>query len=81
MIHSMVTMHVPLDEELARELEELAKELGKPVSEVAAEALRALVARKQYIKAIDEGLQDVKAGRVVDGDEIDSILDDWSRRQ
>lgn len=72
-------MNISLDEELARELEDLAKESGKPVAELAADAVRALLARRQYIKAIDEGLDDVKAGRVIDGAELDGVLDDWSR--
>jgi predicted transcriptional regulator len=75
----MVTMNIPLDEALAKELEELAKESGKPVGEIAAEAVRALLARRQYLKAIDEGLEDVRAGRVVDGEEVEAFLDDWAR--
>jgi predicted transcriptional regulator len=76
---AMVTMNISLDEKLAEELENLAKESGRPAGELAADAVRALLARRQYLKAIDEGLEDAKAGRVVDGGEIDGILDEWSR--
>lgn len=75
----MVTMNIPLDDALAKELEELAKESGRPVGEIAADAVRALLARRQYLKAIDEGLEDVRAGRVVDGEEVEAFLDDWAR--
>ena len=72
-------MNIPLDEALAKELEEVARESGRPVGEIAAEAVRALLSRRHYLKAIDEGLTDVKAGRVVDGEDLDAILDDWSQ--
>lgn len=75
----MVTMNIPLDDALAKELEELAKETGKPVAELAVDAVRALLARRQYLKAIEEGLDDVRAGRVVDGEEIDGRLDGWAQ--
>lgn len=76
MLLAMVTMNISLDEQLAQQLEELAKESGKPAGELAAEAVRALLARKQYLKAVDEGLEDVKAGRVVDFDEgFDQVRD------
>ena len=74
----MVTMNIPLEETVAKALEELAREIGKPVGEIAADAVRALLSRRQYLKAIDEGLDDVNNGRVVDGEEIEGILDSWS---
>lgn len=77
MLSAMVTVNIPLDDDVAKELEALARESGKPASELAAEAVRALIARRQYLKAIDEGLDDAKAGRLVDGDRVDAWLESW----
>lgn len=73
----MVT--ISIDDKLAQELEALAKESGKSLDELAADSLRSVLKRQQYLRAIDEGLEDVKAGRVASADDVDAFLDDWSR--
>lgn len=72
-------MSVPLDDALAKELEALAKASGKSIGELTAEALRRLVRRQQYLRAVDEGLEDAKAGHVSNDGELEDLLEDWSR--
>jgi predicted transcriptional regulator len=74
----MVTMQVPLDDDVASALDALARKEGSSPEQLAARAVRALVERQEYLAAIDEGLSDVAAGRVVDGEQVDSFLEDWA---
>ncbi len=68
---------LPVDDDLVKELEELAKSEGRSASDIARDALRAYVERQRYLAAIDRGRADVAAGRVVDGDRVDAWLASW----
>ncbi len=75
----MVTMSVPLDENLARQIEELAKRIGKTVQEVLADAAREHVGYTQQLAwDVEEGQREVREGRFFTSDEVRAEL---SRRR
>jgi predicted transcriptional regulator len=71
---------ISLDEDLAKELQALAEREGKKPADLVRQLLTAYAERQRYLAAIDEGLEDIKAGRVVDGEEVDALLDDWANQ-
>jgi predicted transcriptional regulator len=70
---------ISLDDDLAKELQALADREGKNPTDLVRQLLAAYTERQRYLAAIDEGLADIKAGRVVDGEEVEAFLDDWAR--
>ncbi len=70
---------IAVDDDVAKELLQLAEREGKAPADLVRQLLAAYAERQRYLAAIDEGLADIKAGRVVDGEEVDALLDDWSR--
>lgn len=69
----MTTISVPLDPELARQLDSLVKDdVGSSRADVMRKALRQL-ARSRAIERIREAEADIKAGRVYTGD-IDELI-------
>lgn len=71
-------MQIPLDDDVASALSALARKEGSSPEQLAIRAVRALVERQAYLAAIDEGLDDVAAGRVVDGEKVDRFLEEWA---
>ena len=71
-------MQIPLDDDVASALSALARKEGSSPEQLASRAVRALVERQEYLAAIDEGLDDVAAGRVVDGEKVDRFLEEWA---
>lgn len=73
----MVTKTISIDDASNDELQELAKSEGRSIEELLQAAVSAFLARRKYLAAIDEGLADAKAGRVIDGDRVDAWLASW----
>jgi predicted transcriptional regulator len=73
----MVTLSFPIDDALARSLEETAKESGVSAADFVAEAVRVALADRRYREAVARGLAAVKAGRVVDSDAMERWLRSW----
>jgi predicted transcriptional regulator len=66
-----VTVAARVDGSLDAELERLARVTGRTKSALVGEALRSYVAsERQFIEAVEAGLEDMKAGRVVDHDTV-----------
>lgn len=62
-----VTIAARVDESLDAELDDLAKRTGRSKSALVAEALRSFVdSERQFIEAVEAGLADLEAGRLVD---------------
>ena len=62
-----VTVAARVDGALDAELEKLARVTGRTKSALMAEALRSYVAsERQFVEAVEAGLEDLAAGRVVD---------------
>jgi len=67
-----------LDDELKRELEELARREERPLSQVAVRALRAYVqARKERREAIEEAMRQADEGRFVSAEAIHDWMRSW----
>jgi predicted transcriptional regulator len=73
----MVTKTISLDDASNQALQELAQREGRSVDELLQTAVSAFLERRKYLAAIDEGLADAKAGRVIDGDRVDAWLESW----
>jgi len=58
-------------------LVKLARELERDPAELLDDAVRDLEERRRYLEAMDAGLKDAEAGRIVDGDEVDGWLATW----
>lgn len=66
-----VTIAARVDETLDAELDRLASVTGRTKSALVAEALRSYVAsERQFIEAVEAGLEDLKAGRLVDHETV-----------
>lgn len=70
---------IAIDDDVAKELMRLAEREGKAPADLVRQLLATYAERQRYLAAIDEGLADIKAGRVVDGEEVEAFLDDWAR--
>jgi predicted transcriptional regulator len=71
----MVTQAIPVDTELAEQLDALAKKMWRPVEEVAGEALREyLDYTRRFIADVEAGLRDADAGRLHTLDEVRAEL-------
>ena len=70
---------IAVDDDVAKELMRLAEREGKEPADLVRQLLARYAERQRYLAAIDEGLADIKAGRVVDGEEVEAFLDDWAR--
>jgi predicted transcriptional regulator len=73
----MVTVNISLDEKLVDELKEAAKAAGRPLDDLAVEALVDFLEKEKRRRVVERGRADVKAGRVVDSDAMDRWLDSW----
>ena len=80
-----VTISARIPEELSQQLTALAQGLQRNRSWVIKEALRGYIAsEKQFLEAVEEGIQDMKAGKVVPHEvvmhEIDDLLANYPDR-
>ena len=70
-----VTVATRVDAALDAELERLADVTGRTKSALMAEALRSYVAsERHFIEAVEAGLRDLQAGRLVDHDAVVSAV-------
>ncbi len=75
MLESMVTMHISLDEDLAKRLEDLAKRTGKAVEAIVADAARVhLDYTERFLADVEAGVADADAGGVHSADEVRAEL-------
>jgi predicted transcriptional regulator len=73
------TISTRVTEELAEKIDRLSEQLGRTRSWILHEALETYIASKlEFIDAIQEGLQDLEQGQVVDHAKM---MADWSRRR
>ena len=69
-------MQIP--DELKQQLDEVAASEGRSVSEIAAAALENYLAQHQEnVASIRRGIDDLEAGRTIDGDLVDRWLASW----
>ena len=74
-----ITISTRVTEELATQLDQLSQALGRNRSWVLHKALETYIASEiQFIEAVQQGLNDLAQGEVVDHSEV---VADWSRRQ
>jgi len=73
----MVTLSLPIDDSLAKSLEETAKKSGLSTTEFVTETLRAALDDRRYRDAVDRGLAAVTAGRTIDSDVVERWLESW----
>lgn len=69
----MVTMNLQVDEAVFARIESIAKRFGRGVEETAADLLTGSI-DEDYLAAVEEGLQDIAAGRVVGHVELASYV-------
>ena len=74
----MVT--ISIDDKLAKELEALAKDLGKSMDRLAAELLKGTLGDKKLEAKIVRARADVAAGRVVDNEDMVAWLKSWGTK-
>jgi predicted transcriptional regulator len=73
------TISTRVTEELAEKIDRLSEQLGRTRSWIFHEALETYIASElEFIEAIQEGLQDLEQGQVVDHAEV---VADWSHRR
>ena len=75
-----MTVHVtiPVDEAAKAELEELALARGLGMNEMMAEAVSAYIDdQRELLAAIDEGLADIEAGRVIPHEQVVEEMRQW----
>ena len=70
-------MNLPLDEKIVDELKAIAKKAGRPVEELAGEALLDFLEKEKRRQVVERGRADLQAGRTVDADAMDRWLDSW----
>ena len=71
MIEPMVTMSIPVDEALAKELEEMAKRTGQPIEQIMAEAARVhLDYTRRVLSDVEQGRRQIAEGRSLTSDEV-----------
>lgn len=77
-----MTVHVtvPVDEAERAELEELALARGIGMEDMMAEAVSAYIDdQRELLAAIDEGLADIEAGRVIPHEQVVEEMLQWRR--
>jgi len=75
-----MTLRVPV--RVKQRLERLAKATDRTASWLAADALTTYVDLHEWqVAAIEEGIADADAGRVVDADRVDAWLASWGTRK
>src|SRR2546425_12775927 len=75
------TMTVRVPVQVKRRLERLAKATARTASWLAADALAAYVDLHDWqVAAIEEGIADAEAGRVVDDERVEAWLASWGTR-
>lgn len=73
------TISTRVTEELVEKIDRLSEHLGRTRSWILNEALESYIASElEFIDAVQEGLQDLTQGQVVDHAEV---VADWSRRR
>ena len=73
----MVTLSLPIDDLLAKSIEEIARKSGLSTTEFVTKTLRSALEDQTYRDAVVRGLDAVKAGRTIDGDLVDRWLESW----
>ncbi|WP_019501083.1 CopG family ribbon-helix-helix protein [Pseudanabaena sp. PCC 6802] len=74
-----ITISTRVTEEMAEQVDRLSEQIGRTRAWILHEALQAYVASEQeFIDAVQEGLNDLAQGNVVDHDRV---VADWSRRR
>jgi predicted transcriptional regulator len=74
-----ITISTRVTEELAEKMDRLSEQLGRTRAWVLHEALQVYIASElEFIDAVQDGLNDLAQGYVVDHDEV---VADWSRRR
>jgi predicted transcriptional regulator len=74
----MTLNDLPLDDATRLALDALSRRLNRTPEELAARAVRDIVAdTTALIAAAERGLADVKAGRTIDGDAMERWLESW----
>jgi len=74
-----ITISTRVTEEIAEKMDRLSEQLGRTRAWVLHEALQAYIASElEFIDAVQDGLNDLAQGHVVNHDEI---VADWSRRR
>lgn len=69
---STVTIGARISEDLADELQKLAEATGRSRSWLISDALKSYVrAERDFLQAVDEGLQDVEAGRTTPHEQVE----------
>ena len=68
-----VTIGARITEDLAEELQKLAEATGRSRSWLISDALKSYVrAERDFLAAVDEGLQDIEAGRTTAHEQIET---------
>lgn len=76
MAHTPITVH--LDPGLEARLAALAQERGKPVADLAAEAIASFLDLERWHEQhIREGLAQIEAGHAVSDERVSDWLDSW----
>ena len=77
----MRTISFRVDAEKVAELDAIAKNMERDRSYLLNEAVENYIAEQRYIIAeIEAGLEDARAGRVVDHEEVEAMVERWSGR-
>lgn len=77
---SMISVRMP--EELMNRLDHLAKSLERSRSYLAAQAIEEYVSIQEWqVKAIQEGIEDARAGRIVPHEVVVKELKKWGRKK
>jgi predicted transcriptional regulator len=71
---------IRLTPQLEKEVGKVAKALGRPASWVVEQAVKEFLAvQESHLAAIDEGIQDADAGRVIPHDEVAAWVRSWDK--
>ena len=74
-------MSVRLSPDLDKQVADIARALDRPASWVIEQAIKDFVAvQARHLAAIDEGLRDADAGRVVGHDDVAAWVRSWGKR-
>lgn len=78
----MHTITAQLSDEMAEQIEDIAKTEGRSKSWVIREAVAEYISHQAEIKQMTlEGLADIRAGRVVSHEEIMQELTEWGKKK